>query len=175
MSIILTGYEGASLNDVLDQCTETDLDKKVKEAAEKMFHHAVTAASCKSAKSGQLVWLSGTLPPHFRNREMKDLPSCEMDDHSPIDVKERIEWWAARFEEANPRHVLTSLTKSGVSEHLFNEERTFLSQLVVSHVTASMREEIWNAIYEQRTILKENDTVDWSPKGENLNHVKELS
>ena len=106
---------------------------------------------------------------------MKDLPSSEMNDQSPLDVKEKIEGWGLTFEETTPRHVLTSLTKSGVLDHLFNEERTFLSQLVVSHVTASMREEIWNAIYEQRTILKENDTLDWFPKGENLNHVKELS
>ena len=106
---------------------------------------------------------------------MKDLPSSEMNDQSPLNVKEKIEGWGLKFEETTPRHVLTSLTKSGVLDHLFNEERTFLSQLVVSHVTASMREEIWNAIYEQRTILKENDTLDWFPKGENLNHVKELS
>ena len=71
---------------------------------------------------------------------MKDLTTREMYDLSPLDVKEMIEGWGLKFEETTPRHVLTSLTKSGVLDHLFNEERTFLSQLVVSHVTASMRE-----------------------------------
>ena len=115
----------------------------------------MTTASGRFVLNGQMVWLSESLPPHFRNREMKDLPSCEMDDHSPIDVKEMIEGWAANFEEANPRNVLTSLTKSGVRDHLFNEDRTFLAQNVVSHFTASLRHEVWSAIHESPTILTE--------------------